>query len=476
MIESLDGKACISEAKDTFGLNISSFFKNWGLDKPGPATAETFLNVSEIDVHGTFIQIFTGITPDLDKLVMTQTQIIYFCKKHRNWLCKDGYGTFFLTKVDSEYFVVSVVINEEGFLGACVNNLEYNNGHSGVGNQYIVYPKLMTSVKTVEEKPAMLKLISYGERIMIEELDGKASISDAKKTFKSVIDRRFKDWGLNQPTPETLLDICEMNSDGTFIQIFTGISNDLDKIVMSQSQIIRFCEKYFNLLRKLGLNTFFLTKTREEYFVVVVSWNIDGLSVYLRCFGQVRDWHCEDCRNHVVYPQLTTSVKTVEEKLAMLKLLSGGEKIMIGALDGKERISSAKKTFKSFTCPNPKKWELNHSILATTETLFDVSEIVGAGTFNQIFAGVSSDLEKLVMTQSQIIRFCEERRSWLSFESCHTFFLTKLSNEYFVVGVYERSDGLQAVVRFFENDYVWSGKHGKYSNRVVYPKLMPTAE
>jgi len=72
---------------------------------------------------GTFVQIFTGITPDLDKIVMTQAQIIRFCEKYHTWLRQEGYGTFFLTKVGGEYFVVDVYVSDVG-LDVDVHRLE----------------------------------------------------------------------------------------------------------------------------------------------------------------------------------------------------------------------------------------------------------------------------------------------------------------------------------------------------------------
>jgi len=94
-----------------------------------------------------------------------------------------------------------------------------------------------------QKNEAITKVISTGTEIKLEALDGKAYIYDAKKTFSSFIDEDFKNWGLNCPgraSTETLFDVSEVVADGTFIQIFTDISGDLDKIVMTQAQIIRF--------------------------------------------------------------------------------------------------------------------------------------------------------------------------------------------------------------------------------------------
>lgn len=162
--------------------------------------------------------------------------------------------------------------------------------------------------ETTEAKPSITRLISGGETIMIEALDGTEYISDAKKTFKSFIDGDFKNLGLNQfgpATTETLLDISEMVGDGTFVEIFTGISSDLEKLVLTQAQIIRFCKKHPTWLRKEGYATFFLTKVNGEYFVVYVYVHSVGLHVYVYRLENDDVWDGED-RHRIVTPKLKT--------------------------------------------------------------------------------------------------------------------------------------------------------------------------
>lgn len=161
------------------------------------------------------------------------------------------------------------------------------------------------------------------------------------------------------------------------------------------------------------------------------------------------------------------------KSLSILQLISGGEKIMIEAQGGKAYVFDAKKTFKSFIDGNFKNWGLNQFGPATAETLLDVSEMTSNGTFVQIFTGISSDFEKLVMTQAQIIRFCEKHSTWLRLEGYATFFLTKVNGKYFVVSVYVYSDGLGVDVSRLEYDHVWDGECRR---RVVVPQLIPLAE
>jgi len=160
-----------------------------------------------------------------------------------------------------------------------------------------------------------------------------------------------------------------------------------------------------------------------------------------------------------------------EKKNSILSLISGNDKLMIEASDGKAYIFDAKNIFKSGIDGDFKNWGLNKSGPATKEILVDVNETVSDGTFVQIFTGISSDLEKLVMTQAQIIRFCEKHPTWLRQEDYATLFLTKVGYEYFVVYVRVRSDGLLVRVRRLEDDIVLCGQ---YRHRVVSLQLKPS--
>ena len=118
MLDALDGEETLATAKEVFPLGINDKFKNWGTDKAGIATNEQAVGVHELVKDGTFAQMFGSLGTDLDKLCLTQAQIKNFCKKHPNWLHKDGYVTFFLFKVGYQFFVARVVVGSGGlFVG-----------------------------------------------------------------------------------------------------------------------------------------------------------------------------------------------------------------------------------------------------------------------------------------------------------------------------------------------------------------------
>jgi len=109
VIKASDGKAIIANATSTFRVYIHNDFKtDPGLDAPGPATPEMLVDVYETIEDATKPQVFACLNSDLDKLVMTPSQIKLFCDEHPDWFKKDD-GNLFLTKVDDNgYFVIDV--------------------------------------------------------------------------------------------------------------------------------------------------------------------------------------------------------------------------------------------------------------------------------------------------------------------------------------------------------------------------------
>lgn len=145
--------------------------------------------------------------------------------------------------------------------------------------------------KTLKSK--YLKLISAGEKIMVEASDGQTTIARSGNIFKSHIDFDFKARGLDKgglATDETLFDVYGTISDATLRQMFTSLDHDLDRLVMTQSQVVRFCEKHFIWLCQGGHCTFFLIKENARYFVVRVNIGPRGLAVWVHPLRSGRIW------------------------------------------------------------------------------------------------------------------------------------------------------------------------------------------
>lgn len=115
-IEALNDGNCIKDAKpNPQYVFLSNNFFIFNLNKPSHATAEMLVEVHEIIGDGTFVEVFSSLSHSLDKLVMTQSQIVYFCRKYSYWLNKEGHHTYFLTKKGDKYFVITVNANEKYF-------------------------------------------------------------------------------------------------------------------------------------------------------------------------------------------------------------------------------------------------------------------------------------------------------------------------------------------------------------------------
>lgn len=139
------------------------------------------------------------------------------------------------------------------------------------------------------------QIVFADKNFMIEALDGRQYISKAKSIFK-YIDGNFKHWGLNRrgkSTSETFVDIYQLVGICTFDQVFKNISEKLDQLVMTQHQIIRFCEKYPSLILKPDGITSFLMKTKKEYFIARVNILSDGLYIFIDPFKTKNVWAWE---------------------------------------------------------------------------------------------------------------------------------------------------------------------------------------
>lgn len=121
-IPALKGKKVIVDSK--LFTYIDSDFKSYGANKPGKATKAMKLDVFEMDKDATFAQM---MSPDN---LLTQEQILYFVKNHKDLLRKDGYATFFPFKSGEEVFVafVRVLVYNGGSLGVSMHR--FSDGYA----------------------------------------------------------------------------------------------------------------------------------------------------------------------------------------------------------------------------------------------------------------------------------------------------------------------------------------------------------
>lgn len=133
----------------------------------------------------------------------------------------------------------------------------------------------------------------------------------SKKTLAkcgwSYVDSDFKNWGTDKAGPKTKeakFAVLEMDKDGTFKQIFDSINPDTDSMVMSQEQIIHFCENNKDKFHDSYYANFFLFKVGSQFFVARVRVRGDGsLEVHIGRLSYDSGWYAER-RHRVVVPQL----------------------------------------------------------------------------------------------------------------------------------------------------------------------------
>ncbi len=105
------GEETLAKAKDVFTGWLDSDFERWGTNKPGRKMEARAVAVHEMrEKNATFAEMFGSLGGNLDALCMEQGEIVDFCRKHRDKLRQDGYATFFLFKVERQYFVAFVFV------------------------------------------------------------------------------------------------------------------------------------------------------------------------------------------------------------------------------------------------------------------------------------------------------------------------------------------------------------------------------
>lgn len=171
-------------------------------------------------------------------------------------------------------------------------------------------------------------------------------------------------------------------------------------------------------------------------------------------------------------------------KNEFLKLISGGESLIIDECDGSEILANASDMF-IWIDPDFINYGVDKKGPVTGKTPVRVHEMTKDSTFAQMFGSLfgafpdgmeiakfveqyRSNLRKLCFTQAQIKGFVKKYRNWLRTDGYATFFLFPANNRFFVVDVSVDADGkLYVRVRRLESSYVWDAPESRH--RVVVP-------
>ncbi len=155
----------------------------------------------------------------------------------------------------------------------------------------------------------------------------------------------------------------------------------------------------------------------------------------------------------------------------VLKLISGGKNVFIGATEGSETLASANDLF-SYISPDFKNWGCDKAEPGTPEVAVFVYEQIEDATYAEIFGSVDQNFDHLALTTPQIRCFVVnnakdyflEGKEWTCFR-----FLFKEGSEFFVADVRILASGDRAVrvPRFLDG----SVRHAEYRHRIVVLQL-----
>jgi hypothetical protein len=138
ILDPLDSVETLANATDVFA-SINSALKKY----KGVATNEDRVAVYELVKNATFSQIFSSLSNNLNNLCLTQGQIIDFVKKYRKWLYRtNSYVTYFLSKSDNNFFVVSIVLRSGDWVEVDVYRFEDSTIWCATDRRRLVIPQL----------------------------------------------------------------------------------------------------------------------------------------------------------------------------------------------------------------------------------------------------------------------------------------------------------------------------------------------
>jgi hypothetical protein len=152
-----------------------------------------------------------------------------------------------------------------------------------------------------------------------------------------------------------------------------------------------------------------------------------------------------------------------------LRLISGGQTIVVGSTDGRETIENSIEAFNGGSCGG---FRADNGGQPTTQTTASVYEMAQSGTYVEILTGFGVDFDRLSWQESQVVYFCWAHRHWLSDDrNYETFFLFKEKEGFAIASVSVQHHHVHAYRRPVSDDNTW---HSSGPCRFVIPQLMKT--
>ena len=139
IINPTDGERIISGSRSLFDGYLDGNFCYWGLDIKSVPTKEQIVWSYKIIKNGTMSDFFHKRSSNFDDVCLTQSQIISFVEKYRDWFRVDNQLTFFCFKVGKHFFIAYVCLRSEG-IDIYVDNLLNGRIWDARANYRIISP------------------------------------------------------------------------------------------------------------------------------------------------------------------------------------------------------------------------------------------------------------------------------------------------------------------------------------------------
>ncbi|MFC1622434.1 hypothetical protein ACFL1Y_00350 [Patescibacteria group bacterium] len=149
---------------------------------------------------------------------------------------------------------------------------------------------------------------------------------------------------------------------------------------------------------------------------------------------------------------------------SLLKPSSTPESLIIAKTKGNRIISDQTKMFNAWIDPDFNNWKADEPGQNRPKTKVNIYEVIGSGTYSDLFNSLNNNIKDLCLTQSQIISFIQKYQTWLKKERLGTFFLFESYDCFFVARIYMYPNRSMSVgLDKFENSNM---RHG-YSHRQI---------
>lgn len=150
----------------------------------------------------------------------------------------------------------------------------------------------------------------------------------------------------------------------------------------------------------------------------------------------------------------------------ILRPVSNNEHIVIDACDGTETFNNEDMFEVGIFYVD--KVSTDGSVLPTKKTLVRVYEIVKDGTFEEICGAVGVSIDRLCLTEHQIIGFFKNCKKWMHPNHCGTYFIFKSGDKIAVAGISGWRGGFRVSVHTLHEYVSWSVES---LPRLVVPRI-----